>query len=51
MNASQGSEITENILKILYASEEEKVTIGEEGELVISGGGEGEDQLMNEEEK
>ena len=27
VNQTAGSEITENILKILYASEEEKVTI------------------------
>ena len=40
------SAMDENILKILYASEEEKVTIGENGELSISGG-EGEQQDMN----
>jgi hypothetical protein len=29
--------LTENILKILYASEEEKVTINEDGSLRIDG--------------
>lgn len=37
-NASLQNALTENILKILYASEEEKVSIDEDGTLTISGG-------------
>lgn len=36
----------QDILKILYASEEEKVTIGENGELQISSGAEGEEKMQ-----
>lgn len=35
-NQSLQSSLTENILKILYASEEEKVTIDDEGNLTIT---------------
>ena len=35
-NQSQNNPLTENILKILYASEEEKVQIDEDGTLVIT---------------
>lgn len=43
------SEMDENILKILYASEEEKVAIGDNGQLMISGGATDENQDMTEE--
>lgn len=36
-NPSHANPLTENILKILYASEEEKVEIGDDGQLHISG--------------
>lgn len=35
-NQSQQNSLTENILKILYASEEEKVTIDDDGNLKIT---------------
>ena len=38
VNPSQANPLTENILKILYASEEEKVHIEEDGTLIITGG-------------
>ena len=59
MQANQGmqNELTENILKILYASEEEKVSIDDNGALTITaiegkGKIEGnEDDLLNDEEE
>lgn len=36
-NTSQSNEVVQNILKILYASEEEKIIIGENGDLTIQG--------------
>lgn len=36
-NPSLENSLTQNILKILYASEEEKVTVGEDGSLTIGG--------------
>lgn len=35
-NQSQTTPLTENIMKILYASEEEKVTIQDDGSLTIT---------------
>lgn len=40
--------MTENVLKILYASEEEKVTIDDEGNLTITGGAAGNDDAGND---
>ena len=37
------------MLKILYASEEEKVNIDEAGNLTITGGAAGDDQMLEEE--
>ena len=53
-NPDSSNEVTENIFKILYASEEEKVTVQENGEIIISGGVQeenGDEQLMQEEEE
>jgi hypothetical protein len=54
-NQPQQNSLTENILKILYASEEEKVTIDEDGSLTITGGAienfGGDEDLLDEEEK
>ncbi len=59
-NPSKSSIVTENILKILYAAEEEKVTIDEAGNLSITpnnggagtggGTGTGDDQMLNDEQ-
>jgi len=38
-------------LKILYASEEEKVTINENGQLTISGSGIAHDDVMDDDNK
>lgn len=46
INSSQGNQLTENVMKILYASEEEKITIDEQGNLTIAVG----DGLMHDEE-
>ena len=39
-NPNESNDLVQNILKILYASEEEKVVIGENGELTVQGGDE-----------
>lgn len=56
-NQDKQTPLTENVLKILYASEEEKVVINEDGTLEISGGegqpeeGNNDEQLLNDEEE
>ena len=58
-NQPKQTPLTENVLKILYASEEEKVVIDDEGNLHISpsnGAAEavtatGDEEMLNEEEK
>ena len=51
-NQSSQTPLTENVLKILYASEEEKVTIDEEGNLTITGSkADNGDDLLNDEEE
>jgi len=57
-NESKKTPLTENVLKILYASEEEKVVIDEQGNLIITaanggagtggGTGTGDDNMLND---
>lgn len=55
-NQSQSSSLTENVLKILYASEEEKVLIEEDGSLIITNkdghatNADNDDDLLDDEE-
>lgn len=50
-NQDQATPLSENVLKILYASEEEKVNIDEKGTLTITGGAQATEEDMLEEEK
>ena len=55
-NQAQQNGLTENVLKILYASEEEKVTISDDGKLtILSADGniksDNTDDLLNDEEE
>lgn len=48
-NQDQAIPLSENVLKILYASEEEKVNIDEKGTLTITGGAGGDEEMLEEE--